>query len=359
MKITARLALALAAAITLVLYLSSYLHVQSDGLRLSLMASGLTGVSLSIIYWRIARPLDRLTLWMRGIRSGDPGNVFPVRARALQSVVVEANRLAQSLAEARAAATLEARLRHTREALWTAERLKEHVRHQLEGRPLFLVANREPYEHYRKGKDIEVRTPASGLVTGLEPILRACGGTWIAHASGDADAEVVDAQGKVRVPPHDPQYTLKRVWLSEEQAAGYYYGFSNEGLWPLCHIAHARPIFEPDDWAQYRAVNERFAQALLAEMRGTEEPFVLIQDYHFALLPKLIKTYRPDARVAIFWHIPWPNPEAFDICPWQTDILDGMLGADLIGFHIQFHCNNFLETVDRTLESQVDWERFA
>ncbi len=358
MKITARLALALAAAIAGVLYLSSYLHVQSDGLRLSLMALGLTGVSLWIIYWRVARPLDRLTLWMRDIRAGDEAR-FPVRARALETLVAEASRLAQSLGEARAVAEQEARLRHRADAVWTAERLKEHVRRQLEGRPMFLVANREPYEHCRKGKAIEVRTPASGLVTGLEPILRACGGTWIAHGSGDADWDVVDARGKVKVPPHDPQYTLKRVWLSEDEMDGYYYGFSNEGLWPLCHIAHTRPLFQSEDWARYKAVNEKFAQALLQEMAGTQEPCVLIQDYHFALLPRLIKTFRPDARVAIFWHIPWPNPEAFDICPWQTAILDGMLGADLIGFHIQFHCNNFLETVDRTLESQVDWERFA
>jgi trehalose 6-phosphate synthase len=196
-------------------------------------------------------------------------------------------------------------------------------------------------------------------VTGLEPILRACGGVWLGHASGDADRETADAEGVLRVPPHDPQYTLKRVWLSEKEEDGYYYGFSNEGLWPLCHIAHTRPIFEAEDWRQYRAVNEKFARALLHEMEGTTEPCVLIQDYHFALLPRLVKALRPDARVAIFWHIPWPNPEAFDICPWKDDILDGMLGADLIGFHIQFHCNNFLETIDRSLESQVDWERFA
>jgi len=152
---------------------------------------------------------------------------------------------------------------------------------------------------------------------------------------------------------------LKRVWLTKEEEDGYYYGFSNEGLWPLCHIAHTRPLFRAEDWNQYVRVNTKFAQATLEELEGTENPCVLIQDYHFALLPRLIKDKRPDARIAIFWHIPWPNPEAFGICPWASELLHGMLGADLIGFHIQFHCNNFLDTVDRLLESRIDWEQFA
>jgi trehalose 6-phosphate synthase len=149
------------------------------------------------------------------------------------------------------------------------------------------------------------------------------------------------------------------VWLTKEEEEGYYYGFANEGLWPLCHIAHTRPIFRSNDWAAYQAVNAKFAAAVLREIEDSPEPVVLIQDYHFALLPRLIKAARPDARVGLFWHIPWPNPEAMAICPWQRDILNGMLGADLIGFHIQFHCNNFLDTVDRALECRIDRERFA
>jgi trehalose 6-phosphate synthase len=190
-------------------------------------------------------------------------------------------------------------------------------------------------------------------------VLKACGGTWIAHGSGDADREVVDAQNKIRVPPEEPQYVLKRVWLTKEEEKGYYYGFSNEGFWPLCHIAHTRPSFRAEDWDHYQIVNKKFAQAVLEELENAEEPMILIQDYHFALLPRLIKEERPDARVALFWHIPWPNPESFGICPWRRELLHGMLGADLIGFHIQFHCNNFLDTVDRFLESRIDWEHFA
>jgi trehalose 6-phosphate synthase len=201
--------------------------------------------------------------------------------------------------------------------------------------------------------------PASGLVTALEPILCACNGTWIAQATGAADRESADEAGCLRVPPDHPQYTLHRVWLTKEEEQGFYLGFANEGLWPLCHIAHTRPTFRVEDWECYQAVNQKFAGTLLDEIRSEESPAVLVQDYHFALLPGIIKQRRPDARVAIFWHIPWPNPEAFGICPWQRELLDGLLGADLIGFHIQAHCNNFLETVDRTLESRVDWERFA
>jgi len=196
-------------------------------------------------------------------------------------------------------------------------------------------------------------------VTAIEPILKACGGTWIAQGSGNADRETVDQEDKLRVPPEEPHYVLKRIWIEKELEDGFYSGFSNEGLWPLCHIAHTRPIFRENVWTAYMAVNKKFALAVVKELDGIPEPNVLIQDYHFALLPGMIKAERPDARVAIFWHIPWPNPESFGICPWQKEILQGMLGADIVGFHTQFHCNNFVDTVDRQLEARVDRESFT
>jgi trehalose 6-phosphate synthase len=189
-------------------------------------------------------------------------------------------------------------------------------------------------------------------------VLLASNGTWVANGSGNADREVVDGSDRIRVPPDNPAYTLRRVWLSAEEEKGYYEGFANEGLWPLCHIAHTRPIFRPEDWMSYQEVNRRFADAVLEEMQGVESPIVLAQDYHFALLPRMIKEARPDARVAIFWHIPWPNPEVFGICPWARELVDGLLGADLIGFHIQSHCNNFLSSVDRSVEALTAWDRF-
>jgi trehalose 6-phosphate synthase len=316
--------------------------------------------TLLIIRWSILRPIARTAKWVRELRAGKTvprpslgaGDLFKPLAQ-------EVTHLAKSLEAARAAAEEEARLRETAESLWTPQRLRLHVRSKLGDRPLFIVSNREPYTHVYRGKAVEVVVPASGLVTALEPILRTCEGTWLAHASGEADHETVDERNRLRVPPDDPQYTLKRVWLSKEEEEGYYFGFSNEGLWPLCHIAHTRPTFRSKDWEHYQAVNRKFGQALLEEMDRVEEPCVLLQDYHFALLPRFVKNRRPDARVAIFWHIPWPNPEAFGICPWQRELLDGLLGADLVGFHTQSHCNNFLETVDRTLESRVNWERFS
>jgi alpha,alpha-trehalose-phosphate synthase [UDP-forming] len=267
--------------------------------------------------------------------------------------------LAESLSQARTAAENEARLREASQSRWTADRLAVQLQSRLDGGRLFVVSNREPYMHQRNGKTVEVIVPPSGLVTALEPVLTACDGTWIAHGSGAADAEVVDAQDRLRVPPDNPRYTLRRVWLNKEEEEGYYYGFANEGLWPLCHIAHTRPIFRAQDWEHYQEVNRKFTAAVLEEIKDTPKPVVLVQDYHFALLPQMIKEKRPDARVAIFWHIPWPNPEAFGICPWQRQLVEGLLGADLIGFHIQSHCNNFLQTVDRTVESRVDWEHFS
>jgi trehalose-6-phosphate synthase len=316
-------------------------------------------VTVLIIRWTVVLPISRMAQWMKDLRAGRvlPRPNLP-KEDFLAPFSQEVTNLARSLSEARASAEEEARLRETGESMWTAERLRVSVQSKLLG-PLFVVSNREPYMHVRRGKNIETLVPASGLVTALEPILRACDGNWIAHGSGDADREVVDKRECIRVPPEQPEYTLRRVWLTQEEEEGYYYGFSNEGLWPLCHIAHTRPIFRSSDWKSYQDANRKFADAVLEEMAGAEAPLLLVQDYHFALLPRMVKQARPDARVAIFWHIPWPNPEAFGICPWQRELLDGLLGADMVGFHTQAHCNNFLETVDAALESRIEWERFA
>jgi trehalose 6-phosphate synthase len=222
-----------------------------------------------------------------------------------------------------------------------------------------LVANREPYIHHRDpGGEVRVLHPASGLVTALEPVMRACSGVWIAHGSGSADRETADARGRLQVPPGDPSYTLHRVWLSPEEEQGYYYGFANEGLWPLCHLADTRPSFRGSDWDHYRTVNARFADAVCEEA-DREDPVVLVQDYHFALVPKMIRDRLPRATVISFWHVPWPNSERFGICPKRVELLEGMLGSSIVGFHTQLHCNNFLEAVDRFLESRLDREEDA
>jgi trehalose 6-phosphate synthase len=317
-------------------------------------------ITLLIVRWSIAGPIARAAQWMRALRMGRISSHQQMPDLDLfKPLAWEVVTMAESLSQARSAAENEARLREAGESMWTADRLAVQIQTRLHGGRLFVVSNREPYIHQRNGKSLEVNVPPSGLVTALEPVLTACDGTWIAHGSGNADNEVVDTHDRLRVPPENPRYTLRRVWLSKEEEEGYYYGFANEGLWPLCHIAHTRPIFRARDWQFYQEVNRKFAAAVIEEIADTPNPVVLVQDYHFALLPRMLKEKRPDVRVAIFWHIPWPNPEAFGICPWQRQLVDGLLGADLIGFHVQSHCNNFLQTVDRVVESRVDWEHFS
>ena len=328
-------------------------------LHIAIQVLVIATITFLVLRWSLAGPIARVAQWMKALRTGRHAIRPNAQDLNLLPFANEVAPMAESMRQAHAAAEAEARLRNINESLWTAQRLADHVRNKLDGNNLFLVSNREPYTHTRQEKKIVVTVPASGLVTAIEPILRACHGTWVAHGSGNADTETVDGNDRLQVPPDDPRYTLRRIWLSAEEEIGYYNGFANEGLWPLCHIAHTRPIFRTSDWEYYNKVNKKFADALIEEIGAEEHPVVLIQDYHFALLPRMLKEGLPNARIAIFWHIPWPNPESFSICPWQRELLDGLLGADLIGFHTQAHCNNFLHTIDHILEAKVDWEHFA
>jgi len=341
-------------------YISEYLYSvwRRNFLRILANAVLISVITLLVIRWSIMGPIARMSEWMKRVSRGEAEEAFKMpKEDIFAPISKEISTLAKSLSIARASAEEEARLRQHAESIWTAERLKIHVQARLGDKKLIVVSNREPYMHIRSGKKIECISPASGLVTAIDPLLRACGGLWIAHGSGDADRETVDRHCVVRVPPDNPQYDLKRVWLSQEEEEGYYYGFSNEGIWPLCHIAHTRPVFRANDWARYKEVNMKFAKALESEI--DRESYIFIHDYHFSILPRIIKDRHPDSKIVLFWHIPWPNPEAFGICPWKREILHGMLGADIIGFHTQFHCNNFLETVDRTLECRTNWEHFS
>ncbi|HEX4596571.1 MAG TPA: trehalose-6-phosphate synthase [Burkholderiaceae bacterium] len=241
------------------------------------------------------------------------------------------------------------------ESEWSPEQLRSLLRTQLRGDEMIVVSNREPYIHESTPGGVVVRRPASGLVTAIEPVVRACSGIWIAHGSGNADRQVVDERDHILAPPGRDEYTLRRIWLTEKEEAGYYYGFANEGLWPLCHVAHVRPVFREADWLAYSEVNRRFADAVVSEARS-DDPVVMVQDYHFALLPAMIRERLPRATILSFWHIPWPNPESFGICPWRREILEGMLGSTILGFHTRYHCKNFIETIDRTLEARIEHE---
>jgi len=293
--------------------------------------------------------------WMAGIKALIRGQSLALspqpRARELRPIARDLEMLVQEL-------DAERRMRDEAQISWTPEALRSILREDLKGDEILIVSNREPYIHVRRDGRVEVQRPASGLVTALEPVMRACSGTWIAHGSGNADRDTVDDKDHIMVPPEKPAYRIRRVWLSKDEEAGYYYGFANEGLWPLCHIAHTRPVFRAPDWEHYREVNRRFARAVESESR-TADPIVLVQDYHFALAPRMIRERLPRATIIAFWHIPWPNPEAFGVCPWAEEILEGLLGSSILGFHTQFHCNNFFDTVDRHLEARVDRETFT
>ena len=239
---------------------------------------------------------------------------------------------------------------------WDKDNLKKIVKAKIGSYKFIIVSNREPYIHRFFEDEIRCVTPVSGMALVLNIVMQICGGIWVAHGSGEADKDVVDFNDHIQVPPENPNYTLRRVWLTKEEMNGYYFGFANEGLWPICHNAYTRPIFRKSDWDMYRKVNEKFAKIILEEM-DDNEGFVFIQDYHFTLLSKILKDKRPDITVAQFWHIPWPNEETFRICPWGDEILEGLLGNDLLGFHIRYHCQNFLDTVDHSIEAKVDWER--
>ena len=218
-----------------------------------------------------------------------------------------------------------------------------------------VIANREPYAHeWTTGGKVIVQRPASGLVTGLEPTLRASGGLWIAYGGGSADRLHSDPMGRLAVPPESPEYTLRRLWIEEEQYERYYSGFANEALWPLCHMAHTQPSFRMADWQSYQAVNETFARAAVEETAAGG--LLLVQDYHFALVPRLMREQAPHVVTSLFWHIPWPSSEMIGICPWKETLLAGMLGADTLGFHTRQYCLNFLDTVQRFLECRVDYD---
>lgn len=336
---------------------------ENNLLRLLLQIIIFTAIIGLLIRWIIVKPIFRLVNSIKNARTkGETDQALAnIQEHAFfKPLAGEIFKMTKSLSDARLSASEEARMRLEKlDSPWTAERLKEFTKAYLKDRPIFVVSNREPYIHHKTKNKIGYSTTAHGMVTAIEPIMKACGGLWLAHGSGNADRETVDKNNKILVPPDDPKYTLKRVWLSDADVEGYYVGFANEAIYPLCLHTHTRPIFRKEDWLAYRRVNGIFAENLLAEIKNIPEPLILIQDFHFSLLPKMIKASRPDAHVALFWHITWPSAEQFSICPWRKEILEGMLGADIIGFHTQQHCNNFIETVGKEIESLVDLERFS
>jgi len=312
-----------------------------------------------LVRWVFFRSISKMVESLQATRKGSSEIDTAPSSSFFKPLAGEISKVTKSLRQARQSASEEARMRLEKiDSPWTAERLKEFIKAELKGRPIYVITHREPYIHTKTKRGIRFATVASGAIAALQSVMEACGGTWLAYGSGDADREVADEDGKIGVPPDEPRYTLKRIWLKEKEAEGHY-RFSVEALYTLCLMTHTRPVFRKEDWTAYRQVNDSFAEAFLAEIKKVSHPIVLVQDYQFTLLPRIIKTARPDAQVLLFMHSPWPHEELFSICPWRKEILDGMLGADVIGFNTQQHCNNFLDTVGAEMESQIDFERFA
>jgi len=238
------------------------------------------------------------------------------------------------------------------------EDLAREARVCLGDAPIVIASNREPYQHVHTPTGIEVIRSAGGLASALDSVARATGATWVAQGAADADRAACDAMGRVRVPPGEERYVLQRLWLEPEARALEYRRFCNGCLWPLCHIVYVRPHFEAARWRAYQEVNEQFAEAILASL-GPEPGVVLLQDYHLGLCASALRARRPDLSIIMFWHIPWPNREVYRTFPWRRELLEGLLACDLVGFHIQYHAANFLDTVAQELESNIDQERMA
>ena len=236
---------------------------------------------------------------------------------------------------------------HTVSIPCDAEFLKNLLTTKLLDAQIIVVSNRQPFSHEQSGGDIKLVHPASGLITALEPVVRACSGTWIAHGSGAADKQCVDDYDRCLAPDDKGTYRLRRIWITAEQEQGYCDGFANSGLWPLSHMVHVRPVLSAADWKHYKDVNQKFANAVVHEARGAD-PVVLVQDYHLALVPGLVRQKLPRATIISFWHIPWPHPEQMSMCPWLPEILDGLLGSDIVGMQTPQHVRNFVELTKRS-----------
>ncbi len=326
----------------------AYAELRGDNTRFYVLGF-LIGISLLAAF--ITLLVARLTMskWMLGlrdyVRTGKRSHGLPREALGITREIQK--RMRQLEREQQRASLIGTQ--------WSAETLFALVRNNLPSEQIITVSYRQPYTHSKSPDGLVWNMPASGLVTAIEPIMKACRGTWIAVASGDADKLVVDSDDALMVPPENPVYRLKRIWLSEAEEAGFYAGFSNEGLWPLCNMAYVKPRFRAADWEAYKSVNRKFADSIVAEAKS-DSPIVFIQDYHFGLLPRMVRERLPGALIVVFWHIPWPNSETLGILPCREEFLAGMLASDIVGFHTQYFCNNFLDCIDTHVEGLIDRE---
>lgn len=216
-----------------------------------------------------------------------------------------------------------------------------------------IAADAEPRVHVRKNGELKQIIPGGGVSIALDPIMQATDGVFIARAKTREDREVVNSSGKVRISGNIGSYSLKRIFLNKKEEEDYYFGFSNQTLWPLCHVAFERPQLDGGWYENYTKVNQAFAKAINDEAKSNS--FIWIHDYQLALVPSLIQKPR-NGMVGMFWHIPWPTWEVFRILPQKREILESMLHCDFLAFHRGYHVRNFLDTVRRELEVRIDEE---
>ncbi len=208
---------------------------------------------------------------------------------------------------------------------------------------LIVVSNRGPYNLQETKQGIKREKSIGGLVSSILPMMEKFGGVWIAAG---------EPAGRYTIAPAHPRFELYHLHLTPEQIRGYYHGLSNSALWPLCHYFLGQAVYDREQWEIYRQVNQHFAQAALQEAR--DDDLIWVQDYHLALVPQFLRQARPAARIAHFWHIPFPPQEVFRTLPWRRLLLEGLLSSDVIGFHIPEYAENFLETAQELLGAQVE-----
>ncbi|MCD6135069.1 MAG: trehalose-6-phosphate synthase [Candidatus Omnitrophica bacterium] len=239
---------------------------------------------------------------------------------------------------------------------WDKDGVLELVKRRISDYLFVVASNRQPYIHrFVKGKIESFKGPG-GVITALDPVMRQIKGLWVCCGTGNADRVVVKKTGKVKVPHCCPSYEVKYLWLSKEENLGYYFGFANQSLWPLFHLAFVKPKFRQEDWGIYKDVNKKFAQSIAEEI-GDKKAVVFVQDYHLSLVSKYLKQICPQVITLLFWHIPWCNYDIFKILPYRQEFLAGLLSYDLLGFHISYFAHNFLEAVRGELEAKVNLEQ--
>ena len=214
---------------------------------------------------------------------------------------------------------------------------------------LLVMSNRAPIHLVGEGSEQRIEPTVGGVGSTFLRLLEHNGGIWIAWPGGSK------AIARMAMPPRNPRFMLVFQNLNEQDISNYYYGMCNRGLWPLMHFMTSNCRFDSSHWANYCLVNRKFA--VTASREAEQYDVAWVQDFHLALVPQMLRERRGNAPIGLFWHVPWPPEQVFRIFPWRRELLEGMLGADLIGFHTRAYVRHFLDCCERILGLEVDRAR--